>query len=71
MYVALKYNVPLMFWGEPTAEYTAYYSYEHEERRDEARFNRFVNLGISSADMLLRIDADIDPRQLELLHSCL
>ncbi len=65
MQVALKYKIPLMFWGEPTAEYTAYYSYEHEERRDEARFNRFVNLGISSADMLLRIDENIDPRQLE------
>ena len=26
MHVALKETVPLIFWGEPSAEYTAYYS---------------------------------------------
>ena len=39
--------MPLVFWGEPSAEYTAYYSYDEAEEVDERRFNRFVNLGIT------------------------
>ena len=33
-------NVPLIFWGEPSAEYTAYYSYDQPEEVDEKHFNR-------------------------------
>ena len=36
-------HVPLIFWGEPSAEYTSYYSYDQPEEVDEKRFNRFVN----------------------------
>jgi N-acetyl sugar amidotransferase len=28
MQIAVKHKVPLIFWGEPTAEYTSYYSYD-------------------------------------------
>ena len=49
--IALKFGVPLIFWGEPSAEYTAYYSYADKEEVDERRFHRFVNLGISAEDM--------------------
>ncbi len=52
MHVALKYQVPLIIWGEPSAEYTAYYSYDEPEEVDERRFNRFINLGINAEDML-------------------
>lgn len=51
MHVAIKYNVPLIFWGEPSAEYTSYYDYDEVEEVDEKRFNRFVNLGITAEDM--------------------
>ena len=51
MQLAVKLNVPLLFWGEPSAEYTSYYSYEEPEEVDEKRFNRFVNLGINADDM--------------------
>jgi N-acetyl sugar amidotransferase len=51
MQLAVKFNVPLLFWGEPSAEYTSYYSYEEPEEVDEKRFNRFVNLGITADDM--------------------
>lgn len=51
MQLAVKFNVPLLFWGEPSAEYTSYYSYEEPEEVDEKRFNRFVNLGINADDM--------------------
>jgi N-acetyl sugar amidotransferase len=69
MQVAINYNVPLVIWGEPQAEYTAYYSYEdtlnEEEEVDEKRFNRFVNLGITADDMLGMLnDPEVDPRDM-------
>jgi N-acetyl sugar amidotransferase len=65
MQVAAKFNVPLVFWGEPSAEYTAYYGYDQAEEVDEKRFNRFVNLGISAQDMFVRLGGDVDPRDLK------
>ena len=70
MQVAINYKVPLVIWGEPQAEYTAYYSYEdtlnEEEEVDEKRFNRFVNLGITADDMEGMInDSEMDSRDLE------
>lgn len=62
MWVALKYNVPLIFWGEPSAEYTSYYSYDQPEEVDEKRFNRFVNLGITAVDMAIRLGGNVDER---------
>jgi N-acetyl sugar amidotransferase len=64
MQIAVKLNVPLLFWGEPSAEYTSYYGYDEVEEVDEQRFNRFVNLGITADDMLGMIDA-ADPRDLD------
>lgn len=68
MHVAIKYNVPLIFWGEPSSEYTAYYDYRDDkiEEVDEERFNRFVNLGITAEDMegMINHDFDFDPRDL-------
>jgi N-acetyl sugar amidotransferase len=68
MHVALKYNVPLVFWGEPSSEYTAYYDYRDDvvEEVDENRFNRFVNLGITAEDMkgMIESDFELDPRDL-------
>lgn len=68
MHVAIKYNVPLIFWGEPSSEYTAYYDYKDDviEEVDEERFNKFVNLGITAEDMegMISQDFDLDPRDL-------
>jgi len=63
MHVAIKYNVPLIFWGEPGAEYTAYYDYKDTqlEMVDEKRFNRYVNLGITAEDMYGMINSKEDP----------
>lgn len=52
MQMALKMRIPLIIWGEPSAEYTAYYDYEGDEEVDEKRFNRLTNLGINAEDML-------------------
>lgn len=65
MQVAINYNVPLIFWGEPSAEYTSYYSYDQPEEVDEKRFNRFVNLGINAEDMFLRMKGSIEKRDLK------
>lgn len=68
MHVAIKYQVPLIFWGEPSSEYTAYYDYRDNEveQVDEERFNRFVNLGITADDMegMICNDFELDPRDL-------
>jgi N-acetyl sugar amidotransferase len=65
MRVAVEKNIPLILWGEPSAEYTAYYDYEQSEEVDEKRFNRSTNLGITSDDMFVRLGGDIDSRDLE------
>lgn len=68
MHIALRFQVPLVFWGEPSAEYTQYYDYQDDqiEEVDETRFNRFVNLGITAEDMhgMIKHDFEIDPRDL-------
>jgi N-acetyl sugar amidotransferase len=65
MHVAIEKRVPLIFWGEPSAEYTAYFSYEEAEEVNEDRFNRFVNLGITADDMFVRLGGSVDPRDLK------
>jgi N-acetyl sugar amidotransferase len=64
MWVAMRYKVPLVIWGEPSAEYTAYYSYDQPEEVDEKRFNRYVNLGITAQDMFIRLEGSVDERDL-------
>ncbi len=68
MQLAIKFNVPLVFWGEPSTEYTAYYNYSDDviEENDEKKFNRWGNLGITSEDMkgMISNDFELDPRDL-------
>jgi N-acetyl sugar amidotransferase len=63
MQLAVKLNIPLLFWGEPSAEYTSYYGYDEVEEVDERRFNRFINLGITADDMVGMIDG-VEPRDM-------
>ena len=65
MQIAVKFQVPLLFWGEPSAEYTSYYSYSDNEAVDEKRFNRFVNLGINAEDMAGFLGGAVSLRDLE------
>lgn len=66
MHVALQHKVPLLFWGEPSSEYTAYYDYRDDEIEevDEEKFNRSTNLGITAEDMagMIAGDFEFDPR---------
>jgi N-acetyl sugar amidotransferase len=65
MHIAVKFKVPLLFWGEPSAEYTSYYSYDQPEEVDERRFNRYINLGITAEDMVGMLDGTVTMRDLE------
>ncbi len=49
--MAIKIGVPLIIWGEPNAEMTAYYTYDELEEENEEKFNMFRNLGITAEDM--------------------
>jgi N-acetyl sugar amidotransferase len=53
MQIAVKFNIPLIIWGESQAEYTGYYDFDEDnwEEQDEEAFNKCVNLGINSEDM--------------------
>ena len=66
MHVSLRYQVPLIFWGEPGAEYSSFYSYDEVEEADERRFNRKINLGINAEDMLGMLDDTISDYKVEL-----
>jgi N-acetyl sugar amidotransferase len=62
MWIAIEKNIPLIIWGEPSSEYTSYYSYAAQENVDEDRFNRINTLGITAEDMAVRIDGEFDAR---------
>ena len=64
MQVALRYQVPLLFWGESLAEYQSFYTYEEMEEVDEKRFNRAMNLGMTADDMYEFLGGRISKRDL-------
>jgi N-acetyl sugar amidotransferase len=64
MWIAIEKRIPLIFWGEPSSEYTSYYDYSEVEKVDEDRFNRLVNLGMSAEDMLQRLGSGFSRRDL-------
>ena len=65
MWVAIEKKIPLIFWGEKSSEYSNYYGADEEEEVDEKRFDRFINLGITSKDMYLRIDEEFGIKKLK------
>ena len=68
MHIAIKFRVPLVLWGEPSSEYTAYYDYRDNEieQVNEERFNRYINLGITAEDMLEMVNSDSDISERDL-----
>lgn len=59
MRIAVEKQVPLVIWGEPSAEYASFYGYDEDEEVDERRFNTLVNLGINAEDMIGMLDNTI------------
>ena len=64
MQIALRYNTPLIIWGESVAEYASWYSYDEFEEVDEKRFNRVINLGITAEDMYEFLGGRVSKRDL-------
>ena len=62
MWIAIEKKIPLILWGEPSSEYTSYYSYEEDEEVDENRFNQIANLGITALDMNMRMGKEFTQR---------
>ena len=66
MQIAVKYNIPLIIWGESLAEYQSWYNYATQEEVDEERFNKCMNLGITAQDMIGMLnDPKITMREME------
>lgn len=65
MQVALKEKVPLVFWGEHQAEYTAYSDYRQIDVVDESRNSTMNNLGITAEDMVKITNGEITLRDLQ------
>jgi N-acetyl sugar amidotransferase len=65
MQMALKFQVPLVIWGQPNTEYNAFFKIDEPELVDEKRFNRYVNLGITAEDMVGMLDGEVTLRDLE------
>lgn len=66
MWISLRHQVPLLFWGEPGSEYSSFYSYDEIEEANERRFNRKINLGINAEDMVGMLDNSISDYKIEL-----
>lgn len=67
MNMAIRFEVPLIFWGESVAEYASWYSYDEKEEVDEKRFNRVINLGITAEDMYEFLKGRVSERDLWML----
>jgi N-acetyl sugar amidotransferase len=64
MQIAIRYETPLLMWGESLAEYQSFYSYDEMEEVDEKRFNRAMNLGITADDMYEFLGGRVSRRDL-------
>ncbi len=64
MHMALRFETPLIFWGESTAEYHSWYTFEEMEEVDEKRFNRLMNQGMTAEDMYEFLGGRVDLRDL-------
>jgi len=59
MQIALRFDVPLVVWGEGGGEYEAYFDYKTIQQYDEHNFNRKMILGIRAEDMAGFINEDL------------
>ena len=64
MQIAVKFQIPLVIWGEASSEYRAYHNPRELEELDEKKFNEIVNLGINADKMYELLDGEVDKRDL-------
>lgn len=65
MQLAVRFQIPLIIWGESSSEYRAYHSAEELEEFDETAFDQMINLGIDADRMFELLDEKVDRRDLE------
>ena len=63
MHIALRFQIPLIIWGESLNEYQSWFNSNDKEDVNEVRFNRAMNLGMTADDMIDFLP-DVDPRDL-------
>ncbi len=59
MQIAVKYDIPLVIWGEGGGEYENYFRFSELEQTDEWKYNRRIIMGIRAEDMAGFIGEDI------------
>jgi N-acetyl sugar amidotransferase len=64
MQLAIRFETPLILWGESLAEYQSFYAYDEMEEVDEKRFNRAMNLGMTADDMFEFLEGRVSRRDL-------
>lgn len=64
MQMSVKFNIPLVIWGESSAEYRAYHTFEDLEELNESVFNNIVNMGLTADDMYKYLDGKVSRRDL-------
>jgi len=64
MQIAVRYNIPLIIWGESPAEYRAYVTHEELTEFNETLFNQMVNLGLTSDKMYELLGREVEKRDL-------
>ncbi len=64
MQVAIKYNIPLVIWGESSSEYRAYRSADEVEELNNKLFNEMINLSITADDMYEYLGGSVSKRDL-------
>ena len=64
MQIAVKFNIPLVIWGESSSEYRSYHTAAELEEFDEIAFNEMINLGIDADKMYELLKGEVSKRDL-------
>lgn len=64
MQIAVNHKIPLVIYGESSAEYRAYHTFNELEELNEKAFNEMIDLGIDADKMYELLDGAVDKRDL-------
>ncbi len=64
MQISVKYDIPLVIWGESSSEYRAYHSPEEMEELNNKLFNEMINLSMTADDMYEYLGGKVTKRDL-------
>lgn len=62
--IAVKFNIPLIIYGESPAEYSSYMTFDEMEEINRANFNQMTNLGIDVDSMYKKLNGKFSRRDL-------